>query len=421
MHALNIVIAAIAGLALGMSLFTYWIRRHWINEPLLALLLGVLLGPVGLGVLDLARYGDEREIIEMAARLTLAVVLVSVGIELRTYLPSYWRSLTVLAVGGIALMWAASALLVGWILDLAFVPALLLGAVLAPIDPILTASVATGRIARENVREPTRHLLSAESSARHGVGLVFVLLAALLEREPTATAWRQWLIEVVLWKGLVAIMIGGAVGYAAGRAQRWSAARAFVEAETGPLVAFFLALSLALVSVVELMRSDGILAVLVAAVAFVWARADGEPGAQLEKQDRHYEELIKQVLQVPIFLLLGVALPWAEWAKLGWAAVGLVAAVLVLRRIPAVLLLKPLVRQIQGWDEALYIGWFGPVGVGALYFAAVAEKETGLVEVWTVTTLLVAASAVVHNITVTPLSRWLGRRQKIAHVEHPEA
>ncbi|MDP9313288.1 MAG: cation:proton antiporter [Chloroflexota bacterium] len=420
MHALNIAIAAIAALALVMSLFTYWIRRHWINEPVLALLMGVLIGPVGLGWLDLARYGDEREIIEVTARLTLAVVLVSVGIELRTYLPRYWQSLTVLVVGGLVLMWGASALLVGWILDLALLPALLLGAVLAPIDPILTASAATGRIARENLRESTRRLLSAESSARHGIGLVFVLLPALLFTEGRAAAWGQWLTEVVLWKGLVAIAIGVAVGYVAGRAQRWSAARGFVEAETGPLVALFLALSLALVSLVELMHSDGVLAVLVAGIAFVWARADGEPGAQLEQQDRHYEQLIKQVLQVPVFLLLGAALPWAEWAKLGWAALVLVVAVLVLRRIPAMLLLKPLVRQLHRWDEALYIGWFGPVRVGALYFAAVAEKETGLAEIWTVTTLLVATSAVVHDITVTPLNRWLGGRHKIVYAEHPD-
>ncbi|MDP9310417.1 MAG: hypothetical protein M3R24_05925 [Chloroflexota bacterium] len=82
MHAINIALALIAGLALGMSLFTYWIRRHWINQPLLAQLLGVLVGTVGLGWLDLSRYGDEREILELTARLTLAITLVSVGLEL---------------------------------------------------------------------------------------------------------------------------------------------------------------------------------------------------------------------------------------------------------------------------------------------------------------------------------------------------
>ncbi len=420
MHAFNTAVATIMGLALVMSLFSYWIRRHWINEPLLALLLGVLIGPAGLGWLDLARYGDEREILEVTARLTLAIVLVSVGIELRAYLPRHWPSLTVLLLGGTVLMWAASALLVGWILGLEVLPAILMGAVLAPIDPILTATAATGRVARENLPERTLRLLSAESSARHGIGLVLVLLPALLLTEPAGVAWTRWLSYVVLWKGLAAIVIGAVAGYGAGRVQRWSAARGFMEAETGPLVAFFLALSLALVSAVELMHSDGVLAVVVAGIAFVWARAEGEPDKRLEEQDRHYEELIKQVLQVPVFLLLGVALPWAEWVALGWPAIWLIVAVLLLRRIPAVLLLKPFVGQIARWDEALYVGWFGPVGVGALYFAAVAEKETGIAQVWTVTTLLVAASIVFHDVTATPLSRWLGRHDGTDRAERQD-
>ncbi len=322
MHAINIALALIAGLTLGMSLFTYWIRWHWINQPLLAQLLGVLVGPVGLGWLDLSRYGDEREILELTARLTLAITLVSVGLELRGYLHRHWRSLAVLVFGGAVLMWGVTALLVGWILGLKVVPALLIGAVLAPIDPILAASVAMGRVAWENLAERTRRLLSAESSARHGIGLVLVLLPTLLLTEPTAEAWTRWLTNVVLWKGLVALVVGAAVGYAAGRAQRWSAARGFTEAETDPLVAFFLALSLALVSMVKLMQSDGVLAVLVAGVSFVWARAEAEPGERLEGQERHYEDLVKQVLQVPVFVLLGLTLPWAEWTDLGWAGYG---------------------------------------------------------------------------------------------------
>lgn len=413
MHAIDVAVASMAGLALVVSLFTYWIRRHWINEPLLALLLGVLIGPVGLGWLDLAEYGDEREIIEVVARFTLAITLVTVGLEVRGYLPRRWRSLTVLVLGGAALMWAASSLLVGWILGLGVLPALLIGAVLAPIDPILAAAVATGRVARENLPERMRHLLSAESGARHGIGLHFVLLPALLLTKPTGEAWTHWLGNALLWKGLGAIVVGGTVGYGVGRAQAWSAARGEAEDEAGPLIAILLALSLAVVSLVELMGSDGLLAVLVAGIAFAWARTGEEKGEELERQQRHYQETIKQVLQVPVFALLGLALPWEEWAELGWSGVALVAAVLLLRRIPALLLLKPLIGDIRRWEEALFIGWFGPIGVGALYLAAVAHKETGFERVWPVATLLIAATIVAHDLTATPLSRWFAGRLRL--------
>ncbi len=402
---MNIAVASMAALGLMVSLFTYWIRRHWINEPLLALLLGVLIGPAALGWLDLAEFGDEREIVEVAARLTLAIALVSVGLEVRGYLGRHWRSLGMLVLGGTLIMWGASSLLVGWLLGLGVLPSLLIGAVLAPIDPILAASVATGRVARENLPERTRHLLSAESGIRHGLGLLWVLLPALLLREPAGEAWKHWLSNRLLWKGVLAIGLGSAVGYAVGRGQAWSVARGAAEDEWGPLTAILLALSLAVVSLVELIGSDGLLAVLAAGIAFAWARTGAEQGEQLVRQQRHYQETIKQVLQVPVFVLLGLVLPWAEWAELGWAGVAFVVMVLLLRRIPALLLLKPLIPQIHRWDEALFVGWFGPIGVGALYLATVAHKETQLEQVWLVVTLLVAATIVAHDLTATPFSR----------------
>jgi NhaP-type Na+/H+ or K+/H+ antiporter len=295
-------------------------------------------------------------------------------------------------------------------LGMDLLPAILIGAVLAPIDPILTATVATGKIARENLPERTRHLLSAESSARHGIGLVVVLLPALLLTKPDAEAWTHWLTWTLLWKGLAAVVVGWVIGYMTGRLLRWSTERQFTEATGGSLVAIYLALSLAVVSFVELMGADGILAVVVAGIAFAGARLRDGEREDLERQERHYEEVVKQVLQVPVFALLGTALPWAEWADLGWTAVALVVAILLLRRIPAILLLKRVVGGIRGWDEALFVGWFGPVGIGALYFATVAHKETHLEEVWVVTTLLITVAIVAHDLTVTPMSSWLGSR-----------
>ncbi len=271
--------------------------------------------------------------------------------------------------------------------------------------------MATGRVARENLPARLRHLLSAESAARHGLGLVFVLLAALLLTKPPAEAWTQWLTETLAWKLLVAVLIGAIAGSAVGRAERWSAARRATETAFGPLMAVLLALALLLVSAVEAIRADGLVAVLVAGVAFAQARIGEEKGEDLETQERHYEELLKQLWQVPVFTLLGAALPWSEWLELGWTAAVLVIAVLLLRRLPVVLLLKPLTGQMPRWDEALFVGWFGPIGVGALYFAAVAHKETHLELVWTVGTLLVTASMVLHDLTATPFSRWLAARR----------
>ncbi len=412
METINLAVMLVAGLALVSGLFAHWVRLHWLNQPLLALVLGVLVGPAGLGWISLDDHGGGRELLEVAARFTLAVALVSVGLELRGSLREQVRPLAVLVLGGAALMWAASSLLVGLLLGLDPLPAFLLGAVLAPIDPILAASVSTGRVARENLPERIRHLLTGESSARHGLGLVFVMLPALLLTRRSGESWTHWLTATLLWQGVAAVAIGAALGFTTGRAQRWSSAHDFAEAATGPLVAVLPVLALAVVSALELLGSDGLLGVLAAGVAFAWARTGPDKGEALERQERLHEQVLKQVLQLPVFFLLGAALPWSAWAELGWAAPALVVATLLLRPIPALLLLKPLVGAIRTRDEALFVGWFGPIGVGALYLATTAHKETHVEAVWTVTTLLVAATVIVHDITTTPLSRWLDRRQE---------
>lgn len=236
MHTVDVVVTCLALLALVMVLFSHGIRLHWIDEPMLALLLGVLIGPVGLGWLDLAKYGDEIAIVETVARFTLVIALVIVGVELLAYLPSHWQSLAALVFGGLVLMWGISSLLVGWILGIGVLPALLIGAVLAPTDPILSATVSNGRVSRENLPEQMRHLVAAESSARHGLGLLVLFLPALLITEPDAEAWRHWLTDVLLWKGVFAALVGAGAGYIVARMLRWSETRDWTEAPTGPLL-----------------------------------------------------------------------------------------------------------------------------------------------------------------------------------------
>lgn len=149
-----------------------------------------------------------------------------------------------LFLGGTVLMWGAGSVLVGVILGLDPLPALMIDAVLAPTGPILTATVASGRIPDSVLPARVRHLLTAESAARQGAGLVMILLPILLIIEPSAEAWWQWVSEALLWKGVAAVVIGGVVGYGVGRALKRSTDRDSSETATGPLAAIFLALAL---------------------------------------------------------------------------------------------------------------------------------------------------------------------------------
>jgi NhaP-type Na+/H+ or K+/H+ antiporter len=85
-------------------------------------------------------------------------------------------------------------------------------------------------------------------------------------------------------------------------------------------------------------------------------------------------------------------------------------AVLLLRRLPAVLAIRPLLGALRRRaKDVLFLGWFGPIGAAALYYAAFSLRETGIEAAWTVGSLVICASVVVHGITATPLTKLYGR------------
>ena len=88
----------------------------------------------------------------------------------------------------------------------------------------------------------------------------------------------------------------------------------------------------------------------------------------------------------------------------------LVIAVLLLRRLPAVLTLKPLLRLVRGRGDALFLSWFGPIGVAALCYDSLCMREARIEEAWPVASLLIRASILAHGVTASLVIRLYGRR-----------
>lgn len=193
MHQLNIALVTVGGLVLVLRLLSGPIRRSALSEPLVALLIGVLLGPRVLGLLDVAGWGRQELILEQAARLTLAVGLMGVALRLPKEDPiRRWRSLAVLLGLVMPLMWLASGLLVYLIVGLPFWVAMLAGAVVTPTDPIVSSAIVTGSVAEQNLPDDVRNTLSAESGANDGLAYPFVLLPILLLSRPRGEALLEW-------------------------------------------------------------------------------------------------------------------------------------------------------------------------------------------------------------------------------------
>ena len=123
------------------------------------------------------------------------------------------------------LMWLSGGLLVYLILGLPFLVALLIGAVIAPTDPVVVGTVVTGDVAEEHLPEHLRNTISAESGYNDGLTYPFVLLPILALTLPLGEAMSHFLIQTILWEVGAAVILGTLAGYGVGRALKWAQAK----------------------------------------------------------------------------------------------------------------------------------------------------------------------------------------------------
>lgn len=403
MEQLNVGLAVVGGLVLAVGLLSSPLDRSWLSAPLFAFFCGVALGPHGLNALDPTEWGDSQTLMEETARLTLAISLMGIALRLPPSYPfKHWRALLVLLVFGMPAMFLISSFLTYAVLGLPLLMALLVGATVCATDPVVASSIVTGGVAKEHLPASYRHLLSSESGANDGLAFPFVLLPILLLTQSAGDAWRDWFTTIWLWEIGGSVLLGIVLGWGAGRALEWSEARGYLDQPS--FLAITLALTLLVLGLGELLSTNSLLAVFAAGLAF-----DQEVGGTDRSEEGNVQEAVNILLTMPVFVLFGLIAPWAAWWALGSQGVLLAVLVLLLRRLPVILLLKPWLPALRDWPLTLIMGWFGPIGVSALYYAPLISSRTGYELAWTVGTLLVLASMLAHGITAAPFAYRYGR------------
>ncbi|WP_228386658.1 cation:proton antiporter domain-containing protein [Ornithinicoccus halotolerans] len=411
---INLVLALFAGALLAFAAFSTVLQRVSLPGPLLCLAFGALIGPHALDLLSVHGFGvPTGTLLEQAARVTLAVGLAGVALRLPH---GYWREnarwLTVIIGLGMALMFLVATGVAWWGLPVPLLVALLLGAIVTPTDPVVTTPIVTGSLAEEKVTERVRHNLSAESGINDGLGYLFVMLPVLLITKPDQ-AWHELLTTVLLREVLGAAAVGVAAGFLLGKLFVVVRNRGLMEESA--YLAFVLPLALLLLGAGKLLGTDAILVVFIGAAVF----GQVIPQRDEAEEDKVHDALA-QLFLLPIFVLLGIALPFAEWSALGWAAPVVIAAAVLLRRLVTVWALWPLLKTVHDRTEVTFLSWFAPVGISALFYATLAERHTGNHEVFTYATLAITLSVVLHGLTTAPFSAWLRRREPELKEEQDE-
>jgi sodium/hydrogen antiporter len=398
--AMTVDLLLLAGgvLAIGVAALSSRLRRLPVSEPLLGLVAGIALGPAATGLLDVAPLTEDSTWTHTATRLLLAISVVSVALRYPFGdARSRWRPVLLLLAVAMPAMALITAGLSAALLGVGLGAAALLGAALCPTDPVLASSVVTGTPAEEDLPARDRQILSLESGANDGLALPLVLGAVAVAGPATGGAAA---LEA-LWQVAGAVAVGAAFGWIGGRALRLGEEHGATD--PGPLALFTAVLAFAVLGLSGLIRVDGVLAVFVAGLAFNLVATGSE-----RTTDVPIDEAVNRFLVLPLFIAVGAALPWAAWAELGWRGPALAVAVLLLRRLPVLLLLRRPLRL--GLPDALHLGWFGPIGVSALFYLSMeAERLAVPPAVLAAGTLVVAASTVVHGVTAAP-GRVLYRR-----------
>jgi NhaP-type Na+/H+ or K+/H+ antiporter len=427
----------LAGLLLiFMALAGSVLKRLPLSTAMVYLAVGVALGPLGLGLLQLDLVRDAP-LIERVAEVAVLISLFSAGLKLRIPLSEgRWRLPVRLAFGSMALTVGLIALAGILGLGLPLGAAILLGGLLAPTDPVLASDV---QVDHPGDRDRLRFSLTGEAGLNDGSAFPFVMLGLGLLglHELGAYGWR-WLAIDVLWSVAGGLAIGWLLGMLVGRLVL------YLRREHKEAVGLDDFLGLGLIALAYgtalLLHTYGFLAVFAAGQALrrIEMRANGEqdieppieampPGGATERA----EQLATDPDQAPAYMAQAVLGFNEQLERIGEVAVVvLVGGILSASRVPAATLwftplLFLLIRPISVWLGALgsrssgaqrrLIAWFGIRGIGSVYYLAYAA-EHGLdpvlaQQLGALVLSLVAVSIVVHGISVTPLMRRYRREQ----------
>jgi NhaP-type Na+/H+ or K+/H+ antiporter len=403
-------ILALTGFGLLIALVAWLplaLKRLPLSLPIVCIAIGA--GIFSLPGVDLTPLPQSYpDITERFTELVVIIALMGAGLKLDRVFHwrrwgVTWRLLAITMPLGIA----AIALLGGTLMGLPWVIALLLGAALAPTDPVLAADVQVGP-PKTGEEDEVRFGLTSEAGLNDGLAFPFVHLAiALAAYYATGEPWAtEWLTYSVLWK----IVGGVGAGWLMGRVFGWLTFHVPAEtklAQTGDgLIA--IAVTLVTYGVTETVHAYGFLAVFVAALTLRHAHRNHEFHRDMHDVTEQLERLAMMVL----LLLFGGALVSGLLSALRWTDVA--AAVIILLVIRPVTGLIGLAGFKADWSEKLTLAFFGIRGVGSFYYLAYAINHmevSGADRLWSIVGLVVLLSVLLHGLTVTPIMRALDRKQ----------
>jgi len=423
----------IGGLLLAMGLIPTTLKRLPVTSAIIYLAVGIVVGPM---VLNLFHFNPLKEsaLLETLTEAAVLISLFSAGVKMPVPVSFvHWRAPILLATVSMAVTVGLIAALAYYVLGLPLGAAVLLGAIVAPTDPVLATDV---QIRHASDRDRLRFTLTCEAGINDGSAFPYVMLGlGLLGLHEIGEFGLRWVLVDVLWATSAGIGIGVLLGSGLGRLvwklrRNWPGQKHLDDFLGLGLIGLAYGLSV-------YVDAWGFLAVFFAAVALRQTelklsgvipepqqrlhRGETKPGNAADRKPAQpvrtsegsliFGEHLERLSEVMLVLLIGGMLFLNSWS---WQAVGFALFLFMVARPVSVLV--GLFGTGTPWKVRGMVGWFGVRGIGSLYYIMFAIQhglpEELALQLFQLTLIVVTLSILVHGTSVKPLMERFWRFQK---------
>ena len=357
-------------------------RRWPVSMPAIFLLVGAAIGPWGLGLLDFELIKHVK-VVESVTEVAVLISLLTAGLQLKPQWHHYLRAPIPMASVTMVVTIAGVAVVGMMMLDLPLGAAILLGAVLAPTDPVLASDV---QVKHHQDTDRLRFALTGEAGLNDGAAFPFIMLGlGLLGHHQLGEYGWRWITVDLLWATTAGLGVGWVSGYSVSRVAVW------IRRQANSPAACEEALTLGLIGLsygaALLLHAYGFLAVFAAGVAmrrYAERQSDDEQPDKLMHTVTEVNDQFGHIIEVAVVVLVGV-LATSYWTMTSdwWIAM----LVFFLFR-PFGVLLALATKDIR-FSQKILISLFGIRGIGSLYYLSyaishgleepIANRLTGIV------------------------------------------
>ena len=372
-------------------------ERWYVTGPMVFVIVGVLVSPLGL---DLFELHTTDATLELIAEVTLMLILFTDATMIDAdALRSRPRiSLRLLGIGLPLTMLFGFALGILLFDSFSWWVIAIVALILSPTDAALGQAVIKSPVVPDRIRQS----ISVESGLNDGIALppILACMAALgVGASEHEGAWGIFMLKQL---GL-GVVVGGLVGWIGGQLMDRVSHRGWMESTFQRLSA--LALALLSFALAESVEGNGFIA------AFCGGLALGAKTPEIRKRVQEYGEAEGTLLSLGVFLMFGlvmvpVALEYWHWREVVYA----LASLTVIRMVPVAI---SLIGARLDWPTIAFVGWFGPRGIASVLYLLIVVTTLGLSgyeHALSIIVLTVLLSVVAHGVSAVPLSKLYASR-----------